>query len=61
MIDYHKELGSRYTHFCIDQAVRAAKASAKQHQPSYYTGDDFEPHLWVVEAIAFAFRLGRIE
>lgn len=34
-----------------EQAVEIAKRQAKAHQPSYYTGDDFEPHEQVIQAI----------
>lgn len=60
MIDYYKELGHRYTSFTIQHAVAAAKESARKHQPSYWTGHDFEPHLWVVEAICWAFEVGGV-
>lgn len=60
MIDYYKELGHKYSSFTITHAVKAAKESAEMHKPSYYTGEDFEPHLWVVEAIAWALYIGGV-
>jgi hypothetical protein len=61
MTDFYKELGSKYTEFTITHAIAAAKESAAKHKPQYYTGDDFEPHLWVVEAICWALKIGGIE
>src|SRR6185312_16906371 len=33
------------------QAREIARDAAKANPPSYYTGDDFEPHPWVIAAI----------
>jgi ABC-type amino acid transport substrate-binding protein len=54
MVDYHLELGNKYSGLVIDLAVETAKAGAKKWPPGYYTGDDFEPHLWVVGSICEA-------
>lgn len=37
-----------------EQAIEIAKRAAKAFPPSYYTGEDFEPHEWVVVAVADA-------
>lgn len=34
-----------------DNATQIAKAAAACLPPSYYTGPDFEPHQWVVDAV----------
>lgn len=40
--------------FLRGKAVAIACAAAKANPPSYYTGEDFEPHAWVVDAIMTA-------
>lgn len=57
-IELHKALGGKYTEFTITHAIAAAREAAAKHKPKYYTGKDFEPHLWVVEAICWALDAG---
>lgn len=37
-----------------DEAREIAFRAAKAHHPEYFTGDDFEPHAWVIEACVMA-------
>lgn len=47
----------------VDRKLReiardVAKLSAKANPPGYYTGDSFEPHGWVVDAVEAGIRRG---
>lgn len=42
-----------------DRAIAIARAAAADAPPGYYTGDDFVPHAWAVDAVERALRAGR--
>jgi hypothetical protein len=42
-----------------EEAREIAFRAAKAFRPSYFTGDDFEPHPWVVHAVISATKPGQ--
>jgi hypothetical protein len=51
-------LAGKYGPATVDAAVKVAKEQAANYHESYITGNNFEPHTWVVAAICEGFKVG---